>query len=329
MQLKPIDRTDKGVRRLSAALAIYRTTILPEAQNPERQILYWIDHSKDNLVDEFRCFALVDAGEVVGYLQYSYFSEEHIFFFEYLCIRQERAVGMVPSPALDIIRQYLTDNYRSDFTIVFEIAQKRGTSGIWVQDKKLIRYFKRMGFRTIDFDYHYPVLQSYDGDLSYPADLMVGLPNHETKIGASQMRTVLRCLYFKHYLRWDRPFLDSDQFSQREQLINELYSKEVARIRGDDPFDTKGDPDRDFLRRFLAQRPSIARLLEKIFAPKLPRIIVTMAILLFLQWALGSVLFLIPFVLAVSAVYCLAEDSETSQKLFQAILHRLSPGRLR
>ena len=58
MLLKAIERTDRGTASLTAALKIYRETILPEAQNPERQILYWIDHSKDELSDEFRCFAL-------------------------------------------------------------------------------------------------------------------------------------------------------------------------------------------------------------------------------------------------------------------------------
>jgi hypothetical protein len=329
MRLKPIDRTDRGIGRLNAALRIYRDTILPEAQNPERQILYWIDHSKDNLVDQFRCFALIDQGEVIGYLQYSYFGEEHIFFFEYLCVRDERASGLVPSRALKSIKEYLAENYKPEFTIVFEIARKRDLSGQWKPDRKLIAYFIRLGFRTVDFQYHYPILQSYEGEASYPADLMVGLPNQARRIDASKMRTILRCIYFKHYLRWDRPFLDAEQFSKREKLIDELYSKEVARIGGGDTFNTHGDDKRSFLQSFVELRPSIGRLAEKIFAPKLPRVLVTIAVMLGVQWMLGSTLVLIPFVLAVSAIYCLAEDSDSSKKLFQAILTRLSPARLR
>ena|ERR1700737_794892 len=79
MELKPIDRTDRAVGRLNAALSIYRETILAEAQNPERQILYWIEHSKDALADEFRCFAILHDKAVIGYLQYSYFREEHVY----------------------------------------------------------------------------------------------------------------------------------------------------------------------------------------------------------------------------------------------------------
>src|SRR6202171_4060918 len=155
MKLRPIERTDRGRSRLNAALSIYRETILPEAQNPERQILYWIDHYKDELIDEFRCFAIQRDNKVVGYLQYSYFREEHVFFFEYLCVRDSRRRGLVPSDAIKSIEDFLAQNYRPDFTIVFEAARKKGQSGQWEPDTKLIAYFKRLGFRKIDFAYRY------------------------------------------------------------------------------------------------------------------------------------------------------------------------------
>ena len=326
MELKPIDRTDKGRNRLNAALSIYRETIFPEAQNPERQILYWIDHSKDELSDEFRCFALERSRRVVGYLQYSYFGEEHIFFFEYLCICDKSPRGLVPNEAMDVIASALAQNYRPGYTIVFEIAQKRASPCDWIPDKVLIKYFQRIGFRKVTFDYRYPVLQSYDGVISYPADLMVRLPDSRATITASEMRTILRCIYFKHYLRWDRPFLDPIRFSERERLINELYSKEVMAIENDDTFGTTGTVRRskfDVLKRVDIK---IVPLLERIFSPKLPRIATVMALLLFTQWLLGSSLLLIPFIITAAAVYCLAEDTDASRKLFVTVLTKLKSG---
>src|SRR5581483_8653767 len=64
------------------------------------------------------------------------------------------------------------------------------------------------GSGRLNLKYRYPILQSYDGETSYPADLLVRMPNGRKTIKASEMRTLLRCIYFKHYLRWDRPFLD-------------------------------------------------------------------------------------------------------------------------
>jgi hypothetical protein len=324
MELRAIDRTDRGVGRLHKALSIYRDTILPEAQNPERQILYWIDHSKEKLSDEFRCFALLDKGDVVGYLQYSYFTEEHLFFFEYLCLQNSRRHGLTPSSALPSIEEHLLQNYDPGFTIVFEIARKQAVQGNWTPDKKLIAYFKHWGFRTVDFDYHYPILQTYEGATSYPADLMVLLPERRKAISATEVRTILRCIYFKHYLRWDRPFLSDHQFAQRERLINQLYSKEVAKIGGQKSFDTKGDDRRTLISRLMFRRPKITSLMRKIFAPKFPRILVIMIVLMAAQWALGGVILLIPFVLAVCALYCLAEDSDTSRRLFVTIMSRIN-----
>ena len=326
MELKAIDRTDRGLGRLNAALSIYRETILPEAQNPERQILYWIDHSKDSLSDEFRCFAIQNGSAVVGYLQYSYFREEHIFFFEYLCIRDPDRKGLVPSAAVKSIEDQLSQNYRPDFTIVFEIAQKRSGDALWAPDKPLIKYFKRLGFRKVEFEYRYPILQSYDGATSYPADLMVRLPSRRMVISASEMRTMLRCIYFKHYLRWDRPFLDPVRFGERERLIDELYSKQVAQIGGDDTFGTNGDEKRSLQDRFLNRQPRISALLAHIFGPKLPRIFVVILLMLGVQWILGNTWVLIPFVLTVATIYCLAEDTDTSRKLLTVIISKLPHG---
>jgi hypothetical protein len=328
MELKAIDRTDRGLGRLEAALSIYRETILPEAQNPVRQILYWISHSKQSLADEFRCFAIQSGRAVIGYLQYSYFREEHIFFFEYLCIRDTDKKGLVPSAAVGRIQDFLSEHYLPDFTIVFEVAQKRAGAA-WMADKRLIAYFRRLGFRKVLFDYRYPILQSYDGASSYPADLMVRLPAQRKVITASEMRTMLRCIYFKHYLRWDRPFLDPIQFGERERLINELYSKQVSQIGGDDTFGTTGDDKRSLRYRFLRVQPRIGALLGHIFGPKLPRIFIVILVMLGVQWSLGSGWLLVPFVLTVAAVYCLAEDTATSRKLLVLIISKLSHGRQR
>jgi hypothetical protein len=322
MQLRPIDRTDRNRGRLNAALGIYRETILPEAQNPERQILYWIEHSNDELADEFRCFALQRGSAVVGYLQYTYFREEHIFFFEYLCVRDSKRKGLVPSEALKCIEDYLAQNYRPGFTIVFEIARKRNAQLQWEVDGKLIIYFKRLTFRTVNFDYRYPILQSYDGELSYPADLMVRLPDGRTAITSSELRTILRCVYFRHYLRWDRPFLQPDRFAEREHLINKLYSSQIVGTEGSGTFGTSGDDSRSRLPLFRSRQVPVSALLEKIFGPKLPRLVIVIALLLVAERVLGSIWLLVPFVPVVAAIYCLVDNSESSRKLLVLIMQR-------
>jgi hypothetical protein len=329
MELRPIERTDRAQAMLYAALGIYRETILPEAQNPERQILYWIDHSQDELKDEFRCFALRVGRNVVGYLQFSYFREEHVFFFEYLCIKDARRRGLMPSEAIRAIEDYLAQNYSPGFTILFEVAHVRSGTTDWMPDAKLIAYFRRLGFRTINFKYQYPILQSYDGAIGYPADLMVRLPAGRTIVTSSEMRTLLRCVYFKHYLRWDRPFLDPERFGERERLINELYSREVLQISAAEGFETNGDPKRALRARFVNNQPRVRYLLTRIFGPRLVQVVVLVCLVLFAQHYLGNIWLLIPFILCVGAVHCLAENNEASRKLFVTIMSRLRFGKQR
>lgn len=322
MELKPIDQSDGARSRLDAALSIYRNTILPEAQNPERQILYWIAHSSDTLSDEFKCFALQEREAVVGYLQYSYFREENIFFLEYFCVNPSPRGGLAPSRAVDAVKRHLADNYPPNFKVVFEVARTRGDEGGWVADAKLIRYFERLGFRTVSFDYRYPILQSYDGTASYPADLMVNLPGGQKEVSASELRTILRCIYFKHYLRWDRPFLNREQFEQRERYITALFNEQVARIDDQGTFGTRGDDRRSGALNILRTPPRIGPLVERVFGPKLPRIIVVMGLMLGLERLIGGVLKLIPFMLVSAALYCLAEDTEASRRLFSRLILR-------
>jgi hypothetical protein len=323
MDLKAIERTDRALTRLNAALSIYRETILPEAQNPERQILYWIEHSKEALADQFRCFAIQREGDVVGYLQYSYFREEHVFFFEYLCIRDKVRRGLVPSGAVQAIEGYLAQNYRADFTIVFEVARRMDASGRWEADTKLLSYFRRLGFRQVEFDYRYPILQSYDGEASYPADLMVRLPGGRKKMSAPEMRTILRCIYFKHYLRWDRPFLDPEHFGERERLINQLYSAQIQEIGDTDDFGTRGDDNRSGIERFKARPPQIRLALQELFAPKMLRVFALVTVLVTAARLLGSQLLFVPLVLAVAALYCLLEDTDASSRLFVHIMSKM------
>ncbi len=120
---------------------------------------------------------------------------------------------------------------------------------------------------------------------------MISLSAKRTELQSSELRTILRCIYFKHYLRWDGPFLDPENFRKRESLIEKLYSAEVSRIGGDDTFGTNGDDKRSFVARYSRRAPRIGALLEKIFGPKMPRIMGVMLILRGAQWVLGGSLF--------------------------------------
>jgi hypothetical protein len=327
MELKLIDRTDRAKTRLNEAIGIYKDLMLPEAQNPERQIFYWIEHSKEDLVDEFKFFAIQHGGQVVGYLQYSFFNEEQIVFFEYLCIRDSRRRGLVPTEATKSIAAYLAENYPPNLTLVIEVVHKKDNLGQWVPDKKLLAYFLRLGFRELHFDYRYPNLQSYEGESSFPAKLMVLLPRGRTEISSSEMRTVLRCIYFKHYLRWDRPFLDPEKFAERERLIDALYYQEVAQIGRSDTFGTSGDDRRINQNPFAKYQPKLYVLLDRIFAPKLPRIAVVAVFLIIAANLLHSAWLLIPYAFAVATIYCLAEDTASAHKLLAILFSRFRFGR--
>ena len=275
LKLKPIDRTGQATSRLNAALGIYRDTILPEAQNPEKQILYWIDHSRDELSDRFRCFALMQETRVVGYLQYSHFSEEDILFFEYLCLKEAHRSGLGQSEALAAIEALLD-------------------------------------------------LGVYDGAISYPADLMVRLPGNRKAVTATELRTILRCIYFKHYLRWDRPFLDADRFAERERLINDLYLSQISKIDPNGTFGTRGDDKRSNLILRGGAPAGLWSVAERLFGPKFFRVAVSLILVTVLEHFQTSDWLLIPDLIAGLMLFSAAEDTPDARKLLLALVGKLS-----
>lgn len=282
------------------------------------------------MADKFRSFTLNDGRDVVGYLQYSYFSEENVFFWEYLCLRKSAQAGLGPNQkVVAAIRKHLLENYPPDFTIVFEVAYDKTSSGKRISDRKRIDYFKRLGFRKVDYPYRFPVLQTYDGEFSYQADLLVLLPKQRKVLSAAELRTILRCLYYKHYLRWDKPFLDPSQFEKRQHLIDALYASQISQIGNMGSFTTDGDDRRQGFFSFERYQPTIGALLSKAFGPKLPRLIAVIILLLAIERVLNSVLLLIPFVLTVAIAYCLAEDTENSTKILSLVISRLPLNRSR
>jgi hypothetical protein len=117
--------------------------------------------------------------------------------------------------------------------------------------------------------------------------------------------------------------LEPDRFRERERLINELYSQEVSQISGDDTYNTTGDPRGVQKDHFGNRYPALLAAFERVFGPKLPRVAGVAALVLAVQWVIGGTWVLLPFVLAVAALYCLAEDTAESRKLFVIIISRL------
>lgn len=322
-ELKEMRREDRESTRWRAALNIYLETILVEAQNPERQIVYWIEHSDDNVRDEFKCFSIHDGSDVTGYLQYSYFCEENIFFFEYLCLAG-RVKGLnYNKKAMSCIEGHLSERYPPGFTVVFEVAHVKNGDGPWESDKKLVNYFCRLGFRKVEFSYRYPILQSHDGETSYPADLMVRLPDGRRDILTTDYRTIIRCLYFKHYLRWDRPFLSEEDFRSREKLISNLYWMQLGFISGHDKFGTSGDDKRSSQPRFAPRPPPIRRLLIDIFGERFVEFMFVVVLLLVVQRVVDNNYMFVPFVMLAFAGYCLLQNTSSSLKLFSQLIGKV------
>jgi hypothetical protein len=225
MRLERLLKVGRDAKRIDAAMAIYQRTILPEARNPEREILYWIEHSERGGANELFCFAIEDQGKVVGYLQYSYFASAECAFLEYICVAKDARV--YGTDALAAFKHQLSSAHPTWKAVVGELAFQKGPANLWREDATLLRLAGRYGFGRLDMPYHYPALNASARELSHPADLVVMLRNGSALDVAAALQ-IVRSIYFDHYLAWDRPFMPADKLAERQRLFDELYSQQVA-----------------------------------------------------------------------------------------------------
>ena len=174
--LEALNMKDASATRLNAALDIYSAGIMEQARSPIDHLKYWIANSDKYLSDKLHCLSIHRNNEVIGYLQYTFFSSESILFFDFLCIKDSKKGGLLYSKdVFEAIRRHIYDFYQhAPYKIVFEIAHKKNTSGAWTRDKRTLNYFKKAGLREVLFEYLYPGLQAVDLAKAYPAVLMVG-----------------------------------------------------------------------------------------------------------------------------------------------------------
>jgi hypothetical protein len=68
--------------------------------------------------------------------------------------------------------------------------------------------------------------------------------------------------------------------------------------------------------------PAIGALVDRIFGPRLPRLISVIVVMLITQRLLVSSWLLLIFIPSVGTIYCLAEDTNDARKLAAAIIGR-------
>ena len=75
---------------LTKALGIYSQNIDPLLRTDTREIIYWLDNYNNSYRDKFFLLGLHLNGQLIGYAQIAYFTEEKIVFIDYIVIEQGR-----------------------------------------------------------------------------------------------------------------------------------------------------------------------------------------------------------------------------------------------
>lgn len=225
--IQPIGATDLESARAQEAFAIYRRTIGAGMQTPLEQIGHWLTAAEPG---HLNCLSVHAHDRVVGYVQYSYSPAAEVLLFEYLCLDTANLPQPLGRQTMTVVRDHLLAHYPLRTTVALEVADDGAAAAA------RMAFFSRHGFRRCPYPYLCPSHQT-DADDGTVAELMAWMPESNAAMPPDRYLELVRHIYSDRYLRWERPFLDDDQFARRQRHVDALYdavrrSTLAARICG-------------------------------------------------------------------------------------------------
>jgi hypothetical protein len=214
----------------ASALLIYIRYTPPSIRSDSREITYWIDHFTNSFGDLLYVFGFYRNKQLVAYAQATYFPEEYLYFIDYVTIDERYRGGEnVFFELVAHMRQYLENAHPEYRYGVTEVMNEPGQDRPSPAKRSLIRLLKIIGFRVIHAPYFQPRLMLSDSESELSGSLLIYTPSAIDRIHSETYLSILRTLYYVHYLRWQS--IEPGVKGAYKKHLNALYSKVEADIR--------------------------------------------------------------------------------------------------
>jgi hypothetical protein len=214
----------------ASALLIYVRYTPPSIRSDSREIAYWLDHFANSFGDYLYIFGFYRNKQLVAYAHATYFPKEYLYFIDYVTIDERYRGGEnVFFELVAHMRQYL-ENAHPDYRYgVTEVMNEPGQDHPSPAKKILIRLLKIIGFRVIHAPYFQPRLMLNDSESELLGSLLIYSPSALDRIRSETYLSILRTLYYEHYLRWQS--IEPSTKKIYKKHLDALYSKIEANIR--------------------------------------------------------------------------------------------------
>lgn len=213
---------------LTEALRIYSQEMPTSIRTASNDIVYWSDRYEKSFGDELILFAFRLDNELIGFAQLVLFVDEKILVSDYIAIRLGYRRYYVFFQFVEQIRLYLDANQKEYDIAVAEVASFSLQDEPHEDGRVLIRLLKQAGFGVLKARYFQPPLGLRNPESMMRATLMILRNDPADCIQKETFLSIVRLLYYKHYLRWYEPLPGIDLVSYRRQI-----DKLMAKVEGD------------------------------------------------------------------------------------------------
>lgn len=225
-----------------SALDIYCKSVDPGSLTDTNQIKDYIWNQKAHKTEERKMFffLLYDGGGYVqGFSEFAYLPENQILMLDYLCTKERNHVLFYSfyHMVIQSIAEELQKVEKYIRYIITELSLTQVDGKLIDQDSNYFRHLlSNENYHLVKYPYYQPPLLAYEqaSEFNLAIKLVSTDTDHTYMLTKEHYLSILKEIYYSHYLVWHKNFQGAEQFSQ---IIDELFTRIQKEIPKDQSFE--------------------------------------------------------------------------------------------
>lgn len=217
------------------ALKIYNDIIPVDTKTSSTEILYFVDHAKDQTKREMYFFGLYADGDIVGFVEAGYLYTTKTIIIDYIVLKDEYQLNSVFYPLFSLIQRYFSEQMVDYDYIATEVSTKCPEESVDSESFFSKKMLQMEDFRVVDALYRQPRLGIDNLESNFDFHLMMRSTQAIPSIKKQSYLAIVQDIYFEHYNSWyyvaDRE--RSEQYKNHLETEYDLIRETVEKIEGD------------------------------------------------------------------------------------------------
>jgi len=226
-------------------LKLYANNININSLTNTNEIAYCLDnYNRIHPSSNFIVAGFYQDKQLIGYCQFIYISEEELVIIDYLVIDKAFRGLSIFYTFIDKIKEFIQLKMYKTKYIVGEINIPNGTEDALNSEATLlINLLKRSNFGVVKTSYFQPMLGIDNFESAQKSILMLYPASDYQTIKKDTFIKILRTIYFKHYERWYKLFLNENELIKYSQHLHSLFTEVSAVVSESKPILIDGERD--------------------------------------------------------------------------------------